>query len=292
MTNRGWAPIWHCGPRRIDLRERPLIMGILNVTPDSFSDGGRYCDLDRALAHGRQMIDEGADIIDVGGESTRPGAESVLADEEKARVLPVIQGLRTESDVLMSIDTAKASVAEAALEAGAHIINDVTGLRGDPAMRSLAAESQAGLVVMHMQGEPRTMQASPCYEDVVAEVRQFYQERLDVLQAAGVKAEQILFDPGIGFGKTVDHNLELVSNLAALDDGLRPQLLGVSRKSFIGKVLGLETPERLEGSLAVNTIGLWQGVVCLRVHDVSATRRAADMAVAVRRKRRNRPQVF
>ena len=280
--NESRHPIWDCGRVRFDLAERVLVMGVLNVTPDSFSDGGRYLDPGAAVARADEMIGEGADIIDIGGESTRPGAPGATAEEELRRAAPVIRGLRARSDVCLSIDTSKAAVAREALQLGADVINDVTGLRGDPAMMEQAAGSRCGLVVMHIQGTPRDMQAAPAYSDVVAEIRQFYEERLAALAAAGVSADRVLLDPGIGFGKTVEHNLDLIANLRRLGEGLRPQLVGVSRKSFIGKALNVEVHERLEGTAAAVAVCVWNGAACVRVHDVRFMRRVAEMARAIR----------
>jgi len=276
--------VWDCGRARFDLTERVVVMGVLNVTPDSFSDGGLYPDADAAIERALAMVDEGADVIDVGGESTRPGADAVAADEEQRRVVPVIEGLRRRSAVPISIDTMKASTARAALDAGADIVNDVTGLRGDPEMIGLAAARNCGLVVMHMQGTPRDMQQAPRYDDVIAQIRQYFQKRLETTRAANIRSERILLDPGIGFGKTVDHNLELIANLRGLAAGLRPLLMGVSRKSFIGKTLNVDTSERLEGTAAAVAVCVWNGAACVRVHDVRAMRRVADMTTAIRRR--------
>jgi dihydropteroate synthase len=261
----------------------PLLMGILNVTPDSFHDGGRYAHLDAALAQGGRLVEEGADWIDVGGESTRPGATAVGAEEEEARVVPVIRALKgTFPRLPLSVDTSRASVARAALEAGAAGINDVTAL-GDPQMAPLAAAWGCDLMLMHMQGSPRTMQRDPLYQDVLAEVREFLLARTERAATAGVDRERIWIDPGIGFGKTVAHNLALVRGLPVLAATGQPVLLGASRKSFIGQILDLPaTDDRLEGSLAVATVATWLGVAMLRVHDVLATRRAVGMAWALR----------
>ena len=274
--------VWQCGARVFDLSGPTLVMGILNVTPDSFSDGGLWTDPDQAVAWALEMERQGADIIDIGGESTRPGARPVDGEEETARVAPIIAALRRQSEIAISIDTTKATVARRALEAGADIINDVSGLRGDPAMLDLAAATQAGLVVMHSQGAPADMQRNPRYDDVVAEIRTFFQERLATLGRAGIDSARIVFDPGIGFGKTVEHNLRLVARLGDLQTGAGPQLLGVSRKSFIGKTLNLETGDRLEGTLAAVAVGVWNGAVCVRVHDVAPARRVVDMVRAIR----------
>ena len=257
-------------------------MGILNVTPDSFSDGGRHGSLDRALEHARRMIGEGAEIIDVGGESTRPGAAEVTVDEEIARTRPVVAALRADWDGLISIDTMKAPVAAAALEAGADIVNDVSGLTADPAMAEVCAEGGCGVVVMHMQGDPRTMQLAPRYEDVVAEVRGFFEERLAALVAAGIDPEAICFDPGIGFGKSVEHNLALLRALPDLGVGGRPLLLGVSRKSFIGKILGsTDLADRAWPTVAITARAREAGVMIHRVHDVKPNVEALRMTEAI-----------
>jgi len=272
--------IWQRG--RLRLSERVHVMGILNVTPDSFSDGGLHEDADSAVESALRMVEEGADIIDVGGESTRPGAPEVPADEEICRVATVIESLRAKSRVPISIDTRKAKVARAALDAGADIVNDVSALRDDPALGPLCAERECPVVLMHMKGTPRTMQADPRYDDVVDEVRNFLGEAVARAEAAGVARERTIVDPGIGFGKTVAHNLELVSRLDELGETGRPVLLGASRKSFIGKVLDIDSPaERLEGTLAVTALGVARGARIVRVHDVEANVRVARMAEAV-----------
>ena len=258
---------WTCRERNIACGGRTLIMGILNVTPDSFSDGGRFQMAEQAVAHGLQMAADGADIIDIGGESTRPGARNVPAGEERARVVPVIERLRTETGALISIDTRKADVARAALAAGADIINDVSAL-ADPGMAALAAETGAGVVLMHMQGAPETMQRNPRYGDVVADVRTFLAERIGFAAGQGVAPEQIAVDPGIGFGKTDVHNLALLRGIPALAELGRPVLVGASRKSFIGRLLGRTLEERLAGSLAAAVFAKLRGAQILRVHDV------------------------
>jgi dihydropteroate synthase len=244
-------------------------MGIVNTTPDSFSDGGRFIDPDRAVAHGLRLLEEGADILDIGGESTRPGAEPVDAEEEQRRTEPVIRRILEQvPDAIVSIDTSKACVAEAALHAGARIINDVTAGQGDPDMLPLAAQTGAGLVLMHMQGTPRTMQEHPTYEDVVQEVRIALRERLHTALQAGVAAEQVVLDPGIGFGKTLEHNLELIRNLRELQLEGRPLLLGVSRKRWLQELTGREVDQRLAASLAGLAACVEQGAKIMRVHDV------------------------
>ena len=257
-------------------------MGILNVTPDSFSDGGRFRAREAALAQAHRMIAEGAAIIDIGGESTRPGAEAVDYKEEIKRTRPVIEALRAEWDGWISIDTTKAAVAEAALKAGADIVNDVSGLRGDPEMPALCAESGCAVCVMHMQGSPRTMQQSPTYEDVVAEVRDFFAERLKTLTAAGIDPASLCFDPGIGFGKTLEHNLALLRSLDSLPPGAHPLLLGISRKSFIGKLLGDDAIELRDWpTVALTAKAREQGVMLHRVHEVQPNLQALRMIEAI-----------
>ncbi len=262
---------------------RPAIMGILNVTEDSFSDGGRHFEPAAAIAAGLRMRDEGADLIDVGGESTRPGADPISAAEELRRVIPVISALAAQG-VKVSIDTMKAEVASAALAAGAVVVNDVMGLRG-PGMLEVVAAHQCPVCIMHMQGSPRTMQSAPQYDDVVREVRAFLLRQAAVVEEAGLPAERVWIDPGIGFGKTVEHNLKLLNGLGKFVATGYPVLLGVSRKSFIGRVLGGEEPlpieERSEGAQAVHVWAQIQGVRVLRVHDVAATARTIRMIEAI-----------
>jgi dihydropteroate synthase len=266
----------------MDLTRQGKIMGILNVTPDSFSDGGRHAGVEAALKHARAMIREGAEIIDVGGESTRPGAPEVAIAEEIARTRPVIEALRAEWDGCISIDTSKAAVAEAALEAGADVVNDVSGLTADPEMVRVCAASGCGVVVMHMQGDPRTMQVAPHYEDVVAEVRAFFEERLATLERGGIRPEAICFDPGIGFGKTIRHNLKLLRDIGSLTVGGRPVLLGVSRKSFIGKALGSDDlAGRAWPTVAITASTREAGVMIHRVHEVKSNHQALRMAEAI-----------
>lgn len=257
-------------------------MGILNVTPDSFSDGGRYSNVTGALGHARLMIAGGAALIDIGGESTRPGAEPVSTADEIRRTVPVVAALRAEWDGLISIDTSKAGVAEAAIAAGADIVNDVSGLRADPAMAGVCAASGCGVVVMHMLGEPRTMQTAPCYADVVTEVREFFLERLQELTAAGIDAAALCFDPGIGFGKNLAHNLALLRALGRISPPGRPLLLGVSRKSFIGKLLGADDLALRDWpSVALTAQAREDGVMLHRVHAVKPNLEALRMAEAI-----------
>jgi dihydropteroate synthase len=257
-------------------------MGILNVTPDSFSDGGHYATLGTALGRARQMIAEGVDLIDIGGESTRPGAMPVTEELEISRTAPVVAALRTEWDGLISIDSSKAAVARAALAAGADIVNDVSGLLRDQAMAGVCAASGCGVVVMHMLGEPRTMQVNPHYADVVASVRGFFAERLASLTAAGIAREALCFDPGIGFGKTLEHNLTLLRQLENLAVDERPLLLGVSRKSFIGQALGTDDPTAREGpSVALTAYAREKRVMLHRVHAVQPNVAALRMIEAL-----------
>ena len=259
------------------------VMGILNVTPDSFSDGGRFLEPSAAIEHGRALIAEGADIVDVGGESTRPGAQEVSGQEELARVGPVIEGLaRGLGDAVISVDTSKASVAAAALQAGASFVNDVTALRGDGQMVGVVAESGAECCLMHMLGDPRTMQRDPRYEDVVSEVKSFLEERLAFAVREGVREQQVLLDPGIGFGKTIAHNLELLARLDELVSIGRPIVVGTSRKSFLARVTtrSSEPRERLAGTLATSVLAYERGASVLRVHDVAPAREALEVAAA------------
>jgi len=256
------------------------LMGVVNVTPDSFSDGGLYLDPSAAVAHGRELEAAGAAILDVGGESTRPGAEPVSEAEELARVRPVIAGL-AGGTAAVSIDTSKAAVAAAAIAAGATIVNDVTALRGDQEMAALCAERGVTVVLMHMLGEPRTMQASPSYDDVVADVKSFLAERLEAALAAGVEEERVWLDPGIGFGKTAAHNLELLRRLGELRELGRPLVIGTSRKSFIGRLDGSEASERLGGTIASSVLAAAEGAAVLRVHDVAEVSQALAVTTAV-----------
>jgi dihydropteroate synthase len=261
--------LWKIAGRTVDLSERAMIMGVLNVTPDSFSDGGEFFTTEKAVEQGRRMATEGAQIIDVGGESTRPGAEAVSAEEELARVLPVIEQLRESVPAFLSIDTSKATVARAALDAGASIINDVTGGRGDSEMMALVAESGAAFIIMHMQGTPRTMQAAPHYEDVVSDVTNFFRQQYERALECGIDSMAIAFDPGIGFGKTVEHNLSLLAHLESLRVQERPLVVGVSRKSSLGKMIGSNAMEdRLAPTIAFTALLRERGANVLRVHNV------------------------
>ena len=262
------------------------VMGILNVTPDSFSDGGRYVDVAAAVQHALGMAAAGAAMIDIGGESTRPGAEPVAAAEERRRVAPVIERLREAGIAAeLSIDTSKLEVARAALDAGATFVNDVTAFRAAPGLAELVAERGAGCCLVHMQGEPRTMQDAPHYDDVVGEVAAFLAERVEAAVAAGVARERIMIDPGIGFGKTVEHNLELLARLDELVALGQPVLVGTSRKSFLGRLTGRGEEERLAATIATNVIALLGGASVFRVHDVAPVRDALAVAAATVRAR-------
>ena len=257
------------------------IMGIVKVTPDSFSDGGEFLDPQRAIAHGRQLGAEGADMLDIGGESTRPGAAGVTAEEELARVGPVVDALAGDEGPAVSIDTSKFAVAEAALGAGAEMVNDVTALRSDPDLAGLCAERRCEVVLMHMLGDPRTMQENPVYEDVVDDIKAFLAERIEFAISQGIEEKRIWIDPGIGFGKTLEHNLELHRRLGELAELGRPIVFGSSRKSFIGKLTGTEVDERLGGTIASNVIAYANGAAMLRVHEVAPTRQAIAVADAI-----------
>jgi dihydropteroate synthase len=259
-----------------------MIMGIVNVTPDSFSDGGRFLDTGRAVEHALELIREGADILDIGGESTRPGAEPVAEAEEIRRVIPVIRALRAVTQTLISIDTMKASVARAALEAGADIINDVTGLRGDPAMLRVAADSDAGLVIMHMIGTPQTMQKQPEYGNVVIDVQKYFTARLHCLEYAGIDTRRVVLDPGFGFGKTLEHNLDLMRALPELLDAGRPLLVGVSRKSMIARLIESDAIEDRDWTtVALTSQAREQGARIVRVHEVRRNAQAMRMTEAI-----------
>ncbi|MCK4646030.1 MAG: dihydropteroate synthase [Candidatus Aminicenantes bacterium] len=263
------------------LGERTWIIGVLNITPNSFSDGGLYFDKDKAVERGLEIEEQGADIIDIGGESTQPGSESISLEEERRRVIPVISALRKRTDILISIDTSKSEVARAAIDAGADIINDISSFRFDHKMLLLAAQSHVPIILMHMKGIPKTMQVNPFYENVLIEVKSFLKEKLELAQANGIEREKIIIDPGIGFGKGLKDNLVLINNLHFLEDLGRPILIGISRKSFIGKILNLPPEERLEGTIASAILSIIHGSHILRVHDVAPVRRALLVAEAI-----------
>ena len=273
----------NCRGKTLTFGEYTHVMGILNVTPDSFSDGGHYLDADRAVAHAKAMVAEGATLIDIGGESSRPGAVPVPAEEELSRVVPVIRALAGAVDVPLSVDTYKACVARHALEAGAHLVNDITALHGDAEMAAVVAEMEAGVILMHIQGTPRTMQLAPHYDDVVDEIRQWLQARVQLAEASGIASERIIADPGIGFGKTTAHNLEILKRLDAFRELGKPMLIGTSRKAFIGTVLDLPLDERIEGTVATVCWAIAHGADIVRVHDVKAVSRAARMTDALYR---------
>ena len=270
--------MWQCGRFRLDY-SRPLLMGVVNVTPDSFSDGGLFLDPQQAVAHAVGLIEEGADLIDVGGESTRPGAQPVDATEELRRVLPVLHALR-DAPVPVAVDTMKPQVMRALIAEGASIINDVNALRASGALEAAAA-SEVGVCLMHMQGDPRAMQTEPHYEDVVAEVRAFLVERMDAAVAMGIARDRIALDPGFGFGKTVEHNLELLRNLERLAELGAPLLVGLARRSTLGTITGRPAPERLPASIAAALLAVQRGARIVRVHDVAATRDALAVLAAV-----------
>jgi dihydropteroate synthase len=275
-------PSWQLSDRTLTPGKPVLVMGIVNVTPDSFSDGGQFLDTGAAIAHGLELVGQGAAVLDIGGESTRPGSAPVSALEELRRVLPVVRGLVAQTDVPLSIDTSKAVVARAALEAGAHVINDVTALRGDPDMAAVVRDHRAGLILMHMQGTPATMQLDPRYENVALEVTDFLQARLQAAENLGIAGSQVVLDPGIGFGKTREHNLTLLARLDQLGRLGRPVCLGVSRKGFLGRLLNRPVHERLAASLAAACHALARGSAhILRVHDVAATHDAVTVFAAL-----------
>jgi dihydropteroate synthase len=276
------ARIWVCRDATFTLGERTLVMGVVNVTPDSFSDGAMFASVDDAVAHGARLVDEGADVVDVGGESTRPGSDPIEADEEILRVVPVIEGLaKARPGTPISIDTRKPEVASAALDAGAGVVNDIAGGRNS-ALLETVSRTGAGVILMHMLGEPKTMQDDPRYDDVVAEVHEFLRERIEAAVFAGIPEERVCIDPGIGFGKTVDHNLALLRAVPALRMLGAAVMVGASRKGFIGMLTGVEDPAaRLEGSLAVAVLAAAHGADLVRVHDVEATVRALKVADAV-----------
>ena len=274
--------IWNTGRRTFDLANHGVIMGVVNVTPDSFSDGGNFTAVSAAVDHGLRLVDEGAEILDIGGESTRPGAAPVTAEEELLRVLPVIEGLAAKTGAALSIDTSKASVARAAVAAGAEIINDVTALQGDDDMARVAAESACAVVLMHMRGTPRTMQQDPHYDDVVAEVSAHLAQRVDAARAAGIVADRIAIDPGIGFGKTVEHNLQLIAGLGRFAALGHPVLLGVSRKSFLATAAQCPNVEDRDVPTAVLTAeGYRLGARIFRVHAVQPNVQALRLAEAL-----------
>ncbi|HET6442328.1 MAG TPA: dihydropteroate synthase [Phycisphaerae bacterium] len=272
------------GAYRLSVGERPLLMGVVNVTPDSFSDGGKFLEADRAVAQARRLVDEGADLLDIGGESTRPGSESVPETEEMRRVLPVVETLAEAVTVPLSIDTRHARVAREAVAAGAALVNDVTGLQGDPEMARAVAETGAGVVIMHILGEPKTMQQNPHYDHLMADVVRYLRRGMALAQQAGVPENRILVDPGIGFGKTLKHNLEILAQLGHIRSLGRPILVGPSRKRFLGELTGVEAPaERTGGTAAACALAVAAGALVLRVHDVAETKQTVAVAAAIAR---------
>jgi dihydropteroate synthase len=274
--------LWKIGDRIFDLSRQGLIMGVLNVTPDSFSDGGNFLDTENAVEHGLKMAAEGAHIVDIGGESTRPGAEAVTAEEELHRVIPAIERLRKKSEVIISVDTSKAEVARAAIRAGASIVNDVTGGRGDEKMMPLIAETKSAFIIMHMQGTPHTMQVAPQYTNIVSEISDFFRQQYARAIVYNIDTMAIAFDPGIGFGKTLEHNLELLAQLERLRACDRPIVIGVSRKSFLGKLISsAQMSDRLAPAVALTSLLRARGADVLRVHDVKENVSALKVTEAI-----------
>jgi dihydropteroate synthase len=261
--------------------QKTWIMGILNVTPDSFSDGGLYLKKEHAVNRGLEMISEGADIIDIGGESTRPGSDPVPVQEEIKRVIPVVEELRKKTKTLISIDTSKSEVAQKALDAGADIVNDISAFRFDPKILPLLARWNVPVIIMHMKGTPKSMQNAPFYDDVLAEVRDFLKERITTASSYGIEREKIIIDPGIGFGKRVEDNLSLINNIHRLNSLKRPILVGISRKSFIGKILNQTEHARIEGTIASSVLSTVNGAHILRVHDVASVKKAVKVADSI-----------
>jgi dihydropteroate synthase len=274
-------PVFEINGKQHTLGQKTWFMGVINVTPDSFSDPGKYLDKDRAVEKGLELEKQGADILDIGGESSRPGSEPVSEKEELKRVIPVIKELRKRTKILISVDTTKANVAEEALAAGADIINDISAFRFDDRMPLLVSETGAPVILMHMKGVPKTMQANPYYEDLYQEIQCFLEERIASATAYGIKREKIIIDPGIGFGKNLKHNLAIINNLHFLECIDRPILLGISRKSFIGKILNLPPQERFAGTIASAVLSIIKGAHILRIHDVENVKRAITVAEAI-----------
>jgi dihydropteroate synthase len=274
-------PVFEVNGKQHTLGQKTWFMGVINVTPDSFSDAGECLDKDKAVEKGLELEKQGADILDIGGESTRPGSEPISEQEELKRVIPVIQELRKRTKILISVDTTKANVAEEALAAGADIVNDISAFRFDDRMPLLVSETGAPVILMHMKGVPRTMQSNPFYEDLYQEIRCFLEERIATATAYGIPTEKIIIDPGIGFGKSLKHNLAIINNLHFLESMDRPILLGISRKSFIGKILNLPPKERSEGTIASAVISILKGAHILRVHEVESVKRAITVVEAI-----------
>jgi len=265
--------------------ERTLIMGIVNVTPDSFSDGGKFINPADAIDHAIHLVEDGADILDIGAESTRPGAADVSVEEEIDRLLPVVNALVKSVDVPISVDTTKSVIAQQMLDAGAHIINDISGLQFDPQLSKVVADYGCPVVIMHIQGTPRTMQKNPVYNDVISDIISYFKKRVEFARSAGIQDQQIILDPGIGFGKTIEHNFRILSEFREFTSLGYPLVLGASRKSFIGKTLDVPVDDRLEGSLAAAVVGAWNGANIIRVHDVKETKRALRITDAIDRQR-------
>lgn len=272
------------GKKLFDLSQRTYLMGILNITPDSFYDGGKFSNLDEAVKRGTKMAEEGADIIDIGGESTRPRSEPIGLEEELSRVIPVIERLSKEIEVPLSIDTYKSFVAKKALDSGASMINDISALRFDAEMKKIAAEYEVPLVLMHIKGTPKNMQDDPYYDDVMKEISSYLKESIQIAKDAGIEEDKIIIDPGIGFGKRLEDNLDILKNLSILKTLEKPILVGPSRKSFIGKVLDLPPEERLEGSLGALAVTIFNGANLVRVHDVKESLRVARLVDAIRKR--------
>ncbi len=271
-----------CRDKQLDLAQAPILMGVLNVTPDSFSDGGKYLNPDDAVKHALKMVKQGAQIIDIGGESTRPGSEPVPVDEQISRIKPVLESLRSKSDVIISIDTTQSEVAKTCLQAGANMINDISALRTDDKMAKVIAKHKAAIVLMHMQGDPQTMQEKPKYLNIIKEIKDFLLQAAEKAMEAGIDEKSIVLDPGIGFGKTVNHNLILIRELSQFHEMQHPVLMGVSRKSFIGKVLGLKDPnERLIGTAVATAWCVAGNAQILRVHDVKEMAQVVKMIKAI-----------
>ncbi len=267
--------------RKLDFSSRTHLMGVLNVTPDSFSDGGKFFKPEAAINQALRMVEQGADIIDVGGESTRPGADAITVEEELRRVIPVIKEITKKTDIPVSIDTYKSEVAKEALDAGAEMINDISALRFDPQMKEVAARYNVPVVLMHIKGTPKNMQDNPFYENLIQEISDYLKESIELAENSGIDEEKIIIDPGIGFGKRLEDNLEILRNLEKLTSLRKPILVGLSRKSFIGKVLDLPLAERMEGSLAALAVAICNGANILRVHDVKESKRVARMVDAI-----------
>lgn len=265
------------GQRALDLSSRTHLMGVLNVTPDSFSDGGRFFKLEEAIKQGLKLAEEGVDIIDIGGESTRPGSEPVTIEEELRRVIPVIEELTKRIKIPISIDTYKSKVAKEALDSGASMVNDISGLRYDPEMKKVIAEYDVPVVLMHIQGTPKNMQENPKYENLLEDIKRYLYQSISIAEKAGIGEDKIIIDPGIGFGKTLEDNLKILKNLREFKSLGKPVMIGVSRKSFIGKILDLPSDERLEGSLASIAVAIMNGANILRVHDVKESKRVAKL---------------